>query len=183
MNNPLKIIGAPGSPYSRKLRSLMRYREIPYQWIQKWTPEENKYPKPPIPIIPVVVFPNERGEYDRSVVDSTPLIREFENLYTKKSVLPQDPVFTLLNDVLEALLAEVTQVYIPFLISNEKAFQTGGKSFECKLEGTTWTQNTFSYQVKCLQVLRKAYGQLSVGDKEFLELICPIKDNFFPSAF
>ena len=33
--NPVKMMGAPGSPYTRKMRAVLRYRRIPYLFIQQ----------------------------------------------------------------------------------------------------------------------------------------------------
>ena len=38
MSRAYLISGSVGSPYSRKIRSLMRYRRIPYEWRQAGSP-------------------------------------------------------------------------------------------------------------------------------------------------
>ena len=75
----LKIVGAPGSPYSRKLRSVLRFRRIPYDWIRRWSPDDHDIPAVPVAVIPVLVFPGEGGAPDEAAFDSTPLIRRLEN--------------------------------------------------------------------------------------------------------
>jgi len=80
MNLPYKILGAPGSPYSRKLRSILRYRRIPFTWANRNSKEDNNTPKVPVNLLPVLVIPNENGEYSEAKVDTTPIIRSLEKL-------------------------------------------------------------------------------------------------------
>ena len=56
----LKLVGAYGSPYSRKMRAVLRYRHIPFQWLLR---ENGAKDVPPVPValIPVLVFPGESG--------------------------------------------------------------------------------------------------------------------------
>ena len=42
----LRIVGMPGSPYSRKLRSVLRYRRIPHAWVTPGAPEARALPRP-----------------------------------------------------------------------------------------------------------------------------------------
>jgi glutathione S-transferase len=99
--HPLKILGAPGSPYSRKLRSVLRYRRIPHLWIQRGSKDEGRVPEIPVRLIPVLVFPGPEGRYEEAAVDSTPLIRRLEREYEGRTVIPPDPVLAFLDALLE----------------------------------------------------------------------------------
>lgn len=103
------LIGAPPSPYTRKMIALLRYRRIPYEII--WgNPSELLESggilaeldiEPPKPVLlPTFIMKDERGEL-KTVTDSTPIIRRLENEYEGRSVIPDDPALTFLNYLLE----------------------------------------------------------------------------------
>jgi glutathione S-transferase len=96
----LKIIGAVGSPYSRKLRAVLRYRRIPHVWIQQGSPESAGLPAPRVALLPTVVMAGADGRLEAKV-DSTPLIREFEVTYQGRSVVPTDAATEFLDILLE----------------------------------------------------------------------------------
>jgi glutathione S-transferase len=98
---PLKLLGAPGSPYSRKLRAVLRFRRIPHLWILRGSKDEGRVPEIPVRLIPVLVFPGPEGRYDEAAVDSTPLIRRLEREHAGRSVIPPDPVLAFLDALLE----------------------------------------------------------------------------------
>ena len=97
---PLMLKGAPGSPYTRKMLAVLRYRHIPYVFLQGDEPEKRGLPKPKVQLLPTFYLPNSDGEIE-AVVDSTPLIRRFEKEFSGRSVLPTDPVIEFLDYLLE----------------------------------------------------------------------------------
>ncbi len=101
MAEPLKIVGAPGSPYSRKLLAVLRYRRIPYVWIVRNSREDHDIPDVPVSLIPVLVFPGEDGAPDEAALDTTPLIQRLEGLQAERSLVPPDPALAFV-----ALLVE-----------------------------------------------------------------------------
>ena len=100
LETPLQMMGAPGSPYSRKMRSLLRYRRIPYVFIQQNSPEAAKMPAARVPLLPTFYLPNDAGEIV-ATTDSTPLIRRFEQAFEGRSVIPRDPALAFLDQLLE----------------------------------------------------------------------------------
>ena len=97
---PLIIVGAPGSPYSRKLRAVLRYRRIPHVWVQSGGPEHRGLPRPRVELLPQLVLRGRDGGLEARV-DSTPLIRELESLHPGRSVIPPDPALAFLDALLE----------------------------------------------------------------------------------
>jgi glutathione S-transferase len=92
------IVGGYGSPYSRKMRALLRYRRIPHRWMIRGSQESEHLPEPPVNLIPFLIFPEEP---DRAYVDSTPLIRRLEEMCSDREVVPPDPALAFLDGLLE----------------------------------------------------------------------------------
>lgn len=93
----LPVRGSPGSPYTRKMLAVLRYRRIPYRFLQAASED---LPEPKVRLIPVFYFKDETGAYTAEV-DSTPIIRRLEVEYPGRSVIPTDPAISFINYLLE----------------------------------------------------------------------------------
>jgi glutathione S-transferase len=78
--------------------AVLRFRRIPYRYIQGEVEED--LPEPKVRLIPVFYFTDESGELVAEV-DSTPIIRRLEVDYPHRSVIPQDPAISFINYLLE----------------------------------------------------------------------------------
>src|SRR5882672_3892121 len=97
MSGQYRIFGAEVSPYSVKVRSYFRYKQIPHEWIVRGpasTAEYQKYAK--LPIIPLVVSPE--GD---AMQDSTPIIESLEPRFPEPTIHPDDPVAAFVSALLE----------------------------------------------------------------------------------
>ena len=93
---PLRLKGAPGSPYTRKMLAYLRYRRISYEFmIGDQTVDKLGFPRPKVELLPTFYLPNDEGEIE-AVVDSTPLIRRFEEAFVGRETLPTNPVLGFL---------------------------------------------------------------------------------------
>ena len=98
---PLKLVGAYGSPYSRKMRAVLRYRRIPHRWIVRGSREDRGIPEVPVALIPVLVFPGKGDAPDTAMIDSTFQIRRLEEFESGRSVIPPEPVTAFVDALIE----------------------------------------------------------------------------------
>lgn len=99
----IRLIGATGSPYTRKMSALLRYRRLPHNTI--WGQPEMILPQmgievPKPSLLPTFLLEDEQGE-TKAVCDSTPLIRRFERDFSGRSVLPTNPALAFIDYLLE----------------------------------------------------------------------------------
>lgn len=100
MTPRLVLAGQYVSPYTRKMRGVLRYRRIPFQWMlrnSKW----DDLPTPPVPIIPVIAYRNDDGSYGDITVDSSPQIMRLEGEFGERSIVPTDPALAFLDALIE----------------------------------------------------------------------------------
>lgn len=76
---PLLLRGVPGSPYMRKMLTVLRYRHIPYRFLLGFQQTQTDLPKPKVNLPPTFFLPNQAGKLE-AVVDSTPLVRRFREM-------------------------------------------------------------------------------------------------------
>src|SRR6202158_5391894 len=92
-----RIIGAEMSPSSVKVRSYLRYKAIPHQWILRNAASQAEFEKyAKMQIIPLVVTPDGKG-----IQDSTPIIDAMEKLFPEPSIHPDDTVASFVSALVE----------------------------------------------------------------------------------
>ena len=97
---PLVFKGAPGSPYTRKMLALLRYRRLPYRYLVSGSPQLAAMPAPKVELLPTFYWA-EPGAALQAHTDSSPLLRQFDSAFPERRVRPPDPALALLDSLLE----------------------------------------------------------------------------------
>ena len=77
------VVGSEESPYSVKVRAYFRYKGIPHQWRERSNAQDLFAKHARLPLIPLVVTPEDAG-----MQDSTPIIDAMEARFPEPSVHP-----------------------------------------------------------------------------------------------
>lgn len=91
------IIGRPESGYSVKVRSAMRSKRLPHEWVDRCLRTEKRFQSHArVQLIPLVILPD-----GRSLQDSTPILEHLERESPEPSWHPTDPGLRFLSELLE----------------------------------------------------------------------------------
>jgi len=97
MPDTYRIFGNELSPYSVKVRSYFRYKQLPHEWIIRNPSVEEEFKRyAKLPLVPLVVTPDGQG-----LQDSTPIIEHFEALHPQPSIHPPEPALAFLSALIE----------------------------------------------------------------------------------
>jgi glutathione S-transferase len=96
MTKPYVLHGLNPSPYSVKMRAILRYRRLPFIWSGIGNARDVAVAANLPPVIPVLVFPD-----GRVMNDSTPLAYALEREHADRSIVPDDAAQAYLSDLLE----------------------------------------------------------------------------------
>lgn len=97
MKESYRIFGVELSPYSIKVRSYFRYKNIPHMWIARSDEdmeEFNKFAR--LPLVPLVVSAN--GD---ALQDSTPIIEEMEKSHPEPALSPRETAQAFISALIE----------------------------------------------------------------------------------
>ena len=97
MSASYRIFGSEMSPYSIKVRSYFRFKQIPHQWIARTPETEEDYKRyARLPIVPTVATPEDKG-----LQDSTPIMEAMDALFPEPSTHPADATLAFLSVLIE----------------------------------------------------------------------------------
>ena len=92
------VVGQNGSPYSVKLRAVMRYRRLPFDWVLRTERNMAEFSDVKPLLMPMIRFPGEQ----QWRIDSTPIIDALEQRQPgRRSIIPDSPSYAFLAYLIE----------------------------------------------------------------------------------
>ena len=160
-------MGVPGSPYTRKMLALLRYRRIAYRLIpsSRHTSETDngrfrERPQPHVALLPTFYALDDTGQ-EIAICDSTPLIREFEKTFSGRNVIPDNPALAFLDYLLEDYADEwLTKAMFHYRWSYEPDISKAGQIL-ARWTNITSSDEAISGKSKYItdkQISRPSYG-------------------------
>lgn len=99
LTDRVHLSGIPGSPYTRKMLAVLRYRHIPYSFLSVAEADRRGLPQARVPLFPTFYRAGEAGP--EAYADSTPVIRELDAQVSARRVIPSNPALALLDRLIE----------------------------------------------------------------------------------
>jgi glutathione S-transferase len=95
----ITLKGVPGSPYTRKMLALLRYRRLPYRLLLG-SHDAPGMPVPKVSLLPTFYLADGSGEL-RAVTDSSPILRRLDAEFPDRRVRPGNPALAFIDSLLE----------------------------------------------------------------------------------
>lgn len=97
MTAPFRLYGAELSPYALKVRSYLRFKGLPFEWLERSNARQEEFSRyAKLPLAPILV------DADEAVLqDSTPMIETLEAQFPEPSITPDDDALAFIAALLE----------------------------------------------------------------------------------
>lgn len=106
-----RLYGGGGSPYSQKMRGILHYRRLPFDWVQITPALRSDLQHSGPSVIPILRLPEDGSLH----VDSTPLALLLETRHTQRSIIPPDTAVAFLCHLIEDMADEwVTKIMFQY---------------------------------------------------------------------
>ena len=147
------LYGALGSPYSLKLRAVLRYRRLVHLW-KDGAATRAALAQVRAPVIPVLQYPD--GHFDN---DSTPVIYDLEARHPARRIVPDDPAQAFIAHLLEDFADEwLTKAMFGYrwLAEVDQVQMSRWLAFDNMKGGGLAISQAFAEQFRARQVSRMA---------------------------
>ena len=91
-----RLIGRPESGYTMKIRSALRYKNIDFEWLDRFRHKKLYLQHAKVQLIPLLLLPD-----GRAMQDSTPILEYLDEHHPDPSLHPTDPALRFLSELLE----------------------------------------------------------------------------------
>jgi glutathione S-transferase len=151
----LKLIGSAGSPYTRKMLAVLRYRHIDYDLLWGDPSLRDDLPKTKPALLPTFYFHNPNGELIPTT-DSTPIIKRLEQDQAGRLIIPANPVLKMINAILEDFGDEwCTKYMFHYRWAYQADIDNAGSMIPM------WIDRTLPTEV--FQTFKKSFSERQVG--------------------
>jgi glutathione S-transferase len=135
-DSSFRLMGLEPSPYTVKVESLLKFKGIRYQWVNRSLKNEQMFQQHArVQLIPLLFFPS--GE---TMQDSTPIIERLETDYPDPTIHPEDEALWFLSCLFEEFGDEWCNKLMFFQrwFYRADAEATGRRLADARLEGQWW---------------------------------------------
>jgi glutathione S-transferase len=97
VSDSYRLFGVELSPYSVKVRSYLRLRALPHEWVIRGPANQEEFARRArLPLIPLLITPD-----DRALQDSTPILEALDAADPQRRLQPKDPLRAFCSALLE----------------------------------------------------------------------------------
>lgn len=97
MQAPFRLFGSELSPYSVKVRAVLRFKGLEFEWLPRSTKRQEEFARyAKLPLIPVLV-----DAEDNALQDSTPIVEALEREFPEPSITPEAPALAFMSALIE----------------------------------------------------------------------------------